>query len=125
MPRRTEDSLHGVQTVKDGIYSVKFQANGRDFGTGVCFVENGAIRGGDAGHAYFGKVNTSGDSLNATLTVTPHIAGRPSVFGPIGEFVLELKGPSRPDGPNLAGNIAGVPGQQMLVAARWVRGLPS
>lgn len=105
--------------MKDGLYHVNFKSNHQDFGVGVVTVESGKVNGGDYAYFYQGKI----DGETAMLKVTRHNDQATSVFGPIKEFILELR--VRPGMGNhiLEGHIQGQPGMQIQIHTKLLSDL--
>lgn len=82
--------------LRNGFYSVNFSTP-QGMGDGLILVRNGVVRGGDHGFIYQGELTLSGTATsNGQVTGTLHIKryrqGEKSVFGPIPEFSLTVKG---------------------------------
>jgi len=108
----------------NGIYSVTFVGPTQSSGMGVCYVDNGTMRGGDAGWAYFGTYQTAEGKVNASIRIFQHNPGAASVFGPAPkDFTLELNGAVEGDRFQLGGSIPGQPQMTLNVRGRKVREL--
>jgi hypothetical protein len=84
--------------MQNGLYKAQFKTSGGErerVGTGVVFVQDGKIRGGDSGMFYVGTLSKSGDDLNIQVECKPHVEitrEKPlSVFG-VDHLHLDLKG---------------------------------
>jgi hypothetical protein len=66
--------------MKDGLYSVRFQTS-KVVGTGVVFLQNGKLRGGDTSMWYSGQYTDSAGKFTANVAVARHAQGLLSVFG--------------------------------------------
>ena len=63
------------------------------FGGGVVVFHDGKIMGGDGTYYYLGEYILRGNALQATLVISPFIAGAASVFRTVGHNVtLKLDG---------------------------------
>jgi hypothetical protein len=63
----------------DGLWTAEFGSSTGIFGGGAVFLD-GKILGGDATYYYTGEYTLRGNTLTATLTVSPFIEGAESVF---------------------------------------------
>lgn len=73
-----------------GIYTVKFQSNQHDSGSGIVVFKDGTINGRDHGYVYTGKLIGEENNLHTELTIQQWNKSVPSVFGELSEFTLEL-----------------------------------
>jgi hypothetical protein len=76
--------------LRDGEYAVWFKTPGGE-GTGIIFLVNGKIAGGDSVLSYSGRYEVNEDRFTATLSTKRFAAGHPSLFG-IDEIELKLTG---------------------------------
>lgn len=113
--------------MKDGIYAVSFVGPAKGTGTGVCYVENGKIRGGDTGFAYHGTVTPDNNAgFIAEIKVKRHsqTPNMTSVFGPVNTFELKLDGTAAKDKFTLNGTVPGQPSMKLQVIGKRVDDLP-
>ena len=75
---------------KDGKYAAWFRTP-RGQGTGIVYLANGKISGGDSVITYGGSYELDENRFRATLTTRRHAAGQPSVFG-LDEVEVKLTG---------------------------------
>lgn len=77
--------------LEEGLYKAEF---GTVIGRGIAVVSmrDGRIEGGDSGYLYAGTYVLSGAELSADLVVQHHTSGMHSLFGPLKEFDLALRG---------------------------------
>ncbi|WP_213770405.1 hypothetical protein [Bradyrhizobium sp. dw_78] len=78
--------------LEDGEYAAWFK-NPRGEGTGIVFLANGVITGGDSVLTYSGSYKVDQDCFTAVLFTKRHTAGHVSLFG-IDEIELKLTGKS-------------------------------
>jgi len=77
----------------DGLWTAEFGSSTGIFGGGVAVFRDGKILGGDATYYYIGEYTLKGDSLKATLRISPFIEGAESVFKTAGrDLTLDLEG---------------------------------
>ena len=79
------------QTEIDGIWAAEFIVPG-DMGTGVVFLQNGLIFGGDTGYYYKGNFKLESDQIVGRVTISHHSGEKVSIFGPISSITMELEG---------------------------------
>ena len=75
---------------RDGEYAVWFRTP-RGEGTGIVYLADGRISGGDSMFTYGGCYQIDGDQFTATLTTRRHAAGTTTVFG-VDEVEARLTG---------------------------------
>lgn len=97
---------------RNGLYAVLFQTP-RGAGTGVVFLQDGVLRGGDSMIYYTGKYQLNGDSFSAEVTTNAHAhpPGMASVFGR-DSVNITLKGDFSGDDATLTGTAKEVSGIQ-------------
>lgn len=107
--------------MNDGIYHVTFSSNGGDFGEGIAVFKDGSVNGGDGGYLYTGTKSEQGAQFASRLTVKRWNASAQSIFGPLGEFQLELNG-SSPDGRGFmaSGYVVGQPASKISVQGKYL-----
>ncbi len=68
--------------MKEGLYKVDF-ATPAGAGSGVAYLKDGKLRGGDSMIAYVGTYSLEGDKITATVKTQAHsnVPGMASVFG--------------------------------------------
>jgi hypothetical protein len=91
----------------NGVYSVSFVGPSKSSGTGVAYLDNGTIRGGDAGYGYFGTYQDNGGKVTASLRIVQHKEGTVSVFGPVKDITLVFNGTAEGSRFNLSSVIPG------------------
>lgn len=103
--------------MKNGIYHVQFDAQGRH-GGGLAVFENGKINGGDPSYLYLGRYELAGDMVKATLKIKRWNPSGNSVFGNVPEFDLQLSGFYKlgSDTFNASGNIPNQPAMTIMVS---------
>ena len=101
----------------EGIYHVRFSSSTRDFGEGIAVFKAGSVNGGDHGYIYKGSINGS----NATLSIEQWNKSVPSVFGPLGNFMLDLALTSE-NGETFAaiGTVSGQAGLKINIAGKKI-----
>ncbi len=101
----------------DGIFHVRFSSNTQDFGEGIAVFKAGSVNGGDHGYIYKGHIKGS----SANLSIEQWNRAVPSVFGPLGNFTLDLTLTSE-TGENFTatGSVNGKPGLQINITGRKV-----
>jgi hypothetical protein len=108
--------------MKDGFYKVKFAVPGGDSGGGIVVVRDNAINGGDEGYLYTGKVNESGDTMTAELSILNHDPNARSVFGNVASFKLPLTGHVTANGFSATGMPSGMPAT-IAITGTWFSGI--
>jgi T3SS negative regulator,GrlR len=80
----------------EGLWSVKFMSNNRDYGAGVVVFETSRVFGGDSNFIYLGHYGTIRDGvLTGTIEVRQYGFSNFSIFGPVPwgtSFTLEFSG---------------------------------
>lgn len=117
----------GIPTrpMRNGIYNVAFQGPAGAAGSGVCYIEHGTLRGGDAGYAYFGSYTEIGQTITVTLHVLQHAKGHVSVFGDaVTTFALVVSGLVQGEQFTLTGGIPGKPGLTISIQGQRVADAP-
>jgi hypothetical protein len=76
--------------IRDGKYAAWYRTS-RGEGTGVVYLANGEISGGDSVISYGGSYQVEGERFTATLTTRRHTAGQPTLFG-VDEVEVRLTG---------------------------------
>jgi hypothetical protein len=96
----------------NGFYSVAFQTPA-GAGTGVVFLQDGILRGGDTMIYYVGDYQLNGDTFSGEVTTNAHAKppGMVSVFGR-DNVHISLKGTFSGDDATLTGTAKEVPGVQ-------------
>ena len=97
----------------NGLWTAVFQANNTGgAGSGVAVLRDGKILGGDAQFTYIGHYAASQDgNIEAEITCKQYnqVPGQQSVFGPLTNFRLVLKGKALPGKVAFSGHIAEQP----------------
>lgn len=107
--------------MKDGIYHVKFASTMGAAGEGLVVIKGGSVNGGDAGYLYQGALDSdAGGQLRGQLQVQRWNAGHVSVFGPLGNFALNLSGHAANDVFTVNGGVAGQPGLKITISGRML-----
>ena len=80
--------------VRNGLYSVRFENAGVDYGTGVIAIKNGALNGGDAGFLYQGSFTSVSDAgeIRGRVKVVRWNAAVVSVIPGLNDYQLNLSG---------------------------------
>ncbi len=101
----------------EGLYSVVFATPQGDRGDGIVVFNGGKAKGGDTTYFYDGTFVTDGKHVEADVMIRKYRETGESVFGPLPEFRLHLRGET--NGPNftLSGSIIGNPAAQITVSA--------
>ncbi|MCM7840753.1 GrlR family regulatory protein [Enterobacter roggenkampii] len=105
--------------MKNGIYFVVFRSGQNDVGSGTVVVKEGAVNGGDFGFTYQGRIQDG--RLN--LHVSRHNPSAQNVIAGPNDYVMDLSLRDIGDGYYLEGSIAGVPGANLAVQAKFIGGL--
>lgn len=94
-----------------GLYKLAFHSSyGDEYGVAV-LTDDGRVRGGDSGMAYYGTFEQKGDGLRMSVSVTQHrhVPGVVSVLG-YNDIVVELEGEAGDGSAELRGSSQQVPG---------------
>jgi hypothetical protein len=96
--------------MRDGFYKVEFQTP-MGFGAGVVVLQDGRLRGGDAGLFYLGTFERNGSEFTAQVVTGRHTQypGVISVFGK-DNVHISLKGQSNGEGGLMQGTAVEAPG---------------
>ncbi|RYG30734.1 MAG: hypothetical protein EON93_14250 [Burkholderiales bacterium] len=97
--------------IPTGLYKLAFHSSyGDEYGVAV-LTDDGRVRGGDSGMAYYGTFEQTGDALRMSVSVTQHrhVPGVVSVLG-YNEMVVELEGLAADGSAELRGTSRQVPG---------------
>lgn len=105
--------------MKDGIYFVVFRSGQNEAGNGTVVVRDNAVNGGDFGFTYQGRVQDG--RLN--LHVSRHNQAAQNVIPGLNDYVMEMSVRDIGDGYYLEGSIAGVPGANLAVQAKFIGNL--
>lgn len=105
--------------MKDGIYFVVFRSGQNEVGNGTVVVRDNAVNGGDFGFTYQGRVEEG--RLN--LHVSRHNQAAQNVIPGLNDYVMEMSVRDIGDGYYLEGSIAGVPGANLAVQAKFIGNL--
>ncbi len=107
--------------MKDGIYHVKFASTMGAAGEGLVVVKGGSVNGGDAGYLYQGTLDSdSAGQLRGHLQVQRWNAGHASVFGPLGNFDLDLSGNAANDSFTVSGGVPSRPNMKITISGRML-----
>ena len=103
--------------MQNGIYHVRFSSSVGGAGEGLAVVKDGAVNGGDTGYLYLGQLAASGQTVSGNLQVQRWNPGTVSVFGPLGNFALDLAGQSNAanDSFTVSGGVAGQPNLKITI----------
>jgi len=82
-------------------------------------VKEGAVNGGDFGFTYQGRIQDGKLNLN----VSRHNPSAQNVIAGLNDYVMDLSVRDIGDGYYLEGTIAGVPGANLAVQAKFIGGL--
>jgi len=72
--------------MKNGLYSVKFSAQGQGGGAGVVVLQDGQVRGGDSGSFYRGTYSATNGQFSAQVSIRNHF------FHPSMEYLFGREG---------------------------------
>lgn len=92
--------------MQDGLYVVTFKTLLGN-GAGVVSLRGDSFVGGDSAMIYRGSVSQSGDNIDATVSISRHTQGMPSVLG-ADNASLSMKGTGDDTGARLSGSTQGV-----------------
>jgi hypothetical protein len=107
--------------MKDGIYHVKFASPTGATGEGLVVVKEGSVNGGDAGYLYQGTLdNDAGGQVRGQLRVHRWNVGHVSIFGPLGNFALNLSGHAANDSFTVSGGVPGHPNMKISISGRML-----
>ena len=106
--------------MENGIYHVRFSSSIWGAGEGLAVVKDGAVNGGDAGYLYLGQLTAAGQALSGQLQVQRWNPSTVSVFGPLGNFALDLAGEASAanDSFTVTGGITGQPSLKITITGR-------
>ena len=109
--------------MEDGLYAVNFSTANAS-GSGVFYVTNNIIRGGDSGMAYFGSYSEDPNgNILAILRIATHDASATSVFGPQAkDFDLIVKGQHNGGNLNLTAIAPDLGNASMKITGRRLLG---
>ncbi|EIZ8957624.1 MULTISPECIES: GrlR family regulatory protein [Cronobacter] len=105
--------------MKDGIYFVIFRSGQNDVGSGTVVVKDNAVNGGDFGFTYQGRIQDG----ELKLHVSRHNPSAQNVIAGLNDYVMGLSVRDIGDGYYLEGSIAGVPGANLAVQAKFIGNL--
>jgi hypothetical protein len=110
--------------IRDGIYKVAFTSNIGASGIGLAVIDSGMINGGDFGYLYQGQIAAHGSDLTANLNISQYNREAQSVFGPLGDFGLELTGSLvSATSFNVQGAVARQPNLRITIDGIWLKPL--
>ena len=109
--------------MKDAIFYVEFTSPstpGSFHHAGVAVFIDGTVNGGDNGYSYVGSYTENGQEVAAHLKIKLWNQGSRSVFGPIQEFELSLRGTVAPDEKTFQaqGEITAMPQMKITITGR-------
>lgn len=93
----------------EGLWTATFSSSMGGSGMGVAVLTNGKVLGGDAQYYYVGAYRISGQEFEAELRVIRFNQSGSSVFGPLKDFKLTLKGKTAPAVIEATGAVEGQP----------------
>ena len=94
--------------MKEGLYRAEF-ATEMNSGSGVVFLRDGQIRGGDSAMYYVGAYALDGDVFRGQICAVRHTVGLDSVFG-LNQVDIEFSGSFLGDTATVTGAAKAVPG---------------
>lgn len=99
------------------IYHVQFTSSLQARGEGLAVFKDGSINGGDEGYLYVGTFAGDSSNVTATLKIKKWNPVATSVFGPLKEFDLNLRGTFQPDGTHfkVTGVSPQIPGASITI----------
>lgn len=102
--------------MKNGIYSLIFKSEGKDFGNGILVVADERALGGDLIYVYKGEVE--GNTL--VLELTQHNQHAHSIFGNLNALKVNLNLYSESNGYILKGNVENLQTVPLIVDAKFI-----
>ena len=107
--------------LESALWLVKFTSEIGGYGSGVISFRNGHVYGGDSFYYYFGGYSLNeGNTVTATVNVKQHTSGL-SIFGPINQFTLDLKGSIQQTNAILIGFIKEKPDMKITAILQKLR----
>ena len=108
--------------MKLGIYHVKFTSAQQSYGEGLAVFKDTSINGGDTGYVYLGSFSIDATNVSAKIKVKRWNHGAVSIFGPLQDFDLDLKGTVAPDAASFSvtGSVVQMPGMKITINGRRV-----
>lgn len=107
--------------MQDGIYHVRFSSSTGDSGEGLVVIKQGTVNGGDGGYIYVGPLASAGGGLSGRLSIKRWNPSATSVFGPLGNFDLQLAGQSTSSTSFVvSGSIPSQPSLKISIAGQFV-----
>ncbi len=90
----------------DGFWTVNFDSNSGNLGSGVVVIDKGRVFGGDSGFMYTGNVNVEGSIVHVDIDISRH-SDFPiqSIFGQMSNFHLKVSGSPNSENFVLTGNL--------------------
>ncbi|MHB1608422.1 MAG: hypothetical protein ACYCXX_07250 [Acidiferrobacter thiooxydans] len=87
----------------EAMWTARFQSNKEGSGAGIVVLETERVFGGDSQYYYIGAYRVDGNQISIRLTVTHYANEMDSIFGPLPEFAVTLKGEMNEKEMNLKG----------------------
>lgn len=106
--------------VQNGLFSIKFIANNRDFGSGVVVIQEGSVNGGDGNYYYQGHFDYYEQEARAVIQVTHHHGPLNSIMGPLRAFTLNVSGRISESGFEMSGGVHAFPGVTIHIQGLWI-----
>lgn len=108
--------------MQNGIYHVTFSSSMGAAGTGIAVIKDGSANGGDDGYLYIGRLLADGNQISGQLQIKRWNPASTSVFGPLSNFGLDLRGTSdaATNTFTVSGGITGQPGPTIKINGRWL-----
>lgn len=103
-----------------GIYQVNFRSNLGDFGTGLIVAQRGTIHGGDNTYLYTGFYSSYESTIIVKVTIKHYRGQLDSIFGPLKNFNLELKGSGNANSFSLTGTVTANPSLRITLTGSKV-----
>ena len=94
--------------LRPGLYKVEFSTQ-LGIGCGIVTIGDGRVRGGDSAMLYSGPYKEVDGAVEATVSVSRHSPGMPSVLG-VDRATLRMKGTASEAAAQLQGSVDGMPG---------------
>jgi T3SS negative regulator,GrlR len=90
----------------DGFWTVNFDSNSGNLGSGVVVIHQGRVFGGDSGFMYTGNVKVEESIVHVDIDVSRHTNfPTQSIFGQMSNFHLKVSGSPNSDTFTLTGHL--------------------
>ncbi|WP_288402248.1 GrlR family regulatory protein [uncultured Acinetobacter sp.] len=102
--------------MKNGIYSLSFRSDGKNFGSGILVIDDNLANGGDITYTYNGVVSEN----RLILSLKKHNLDVHSFFGNSGLLKINLNFHEDSQGYMLSGNVENMQSIPLLVQAKKI-----